>query len=38
MTLLSIGAAYGMVALLAEGGWAGQLVGIDPDAGAAFIR
>jgi putative drug exporter of the RND superfamily len=31
MTLLSIGAAYGMVALLAEGGWAGQLVGIDTE-------
>ena len=29
MNLLSIGAAYGVVALLAEGGWAGQLVGID---------
>jgi RND superfamily putative drug exporter len=29
MTLLSIGAAYGMVAFLAEGGWAGQLIGID---------
>ena len=29
MNLLSIGAAYGMVAYLAEGGWAGQLVGID---------
>ena len=29
MNLLSIGAAYGMVALLADGGWAGQLVGID---------
>ena len=24
-----VGAAYGVVALLAEGGWAGQLVGID---------
>jgi RND superfamily putative drug exporter len=31
MTLLSIGAAYGMVALLAEGGWAGQLIGIDTE-------
>ena len=29
LNLLSIGAAYGMVAYLAEGGWAGQLVGID---------
>jgi RND superfamily putative drug exporter len=29
MNLLSIAAAYGVVALLAEGGWAGQLVGID---------
>ena len=29
MNLLSIGAAYGVVAYLAEGGWAGQLVGID---------
>jgi RND superfamily putative drug exporter len=29
MNLLSIGAAYGMVAFLAEGGWAGQLIGID---------
>ena len=36
MNLLSIGAAYGVVALVADGGWAGQLVGIDtPDAGAA---
>ena len=31
MNLLSIGAAYGVVALLAEGGWAGQLVGIDTE-------
>jgi RND superfamily putative drug exporter len=31
MTLLSIGAAFGMVALLAEGGWAGQLMGIDTE-------
>ncbi len=31
MNLLSIGAAYGMVAYLAEGGWAGQLVGIDSE-------
>ena len=29
MNLLSIGAAYGVVATLADGGWAGQLVGID---------
>jgi RND superfamily putative drug exporter len=31
MNLLSIGAAYGVIALLAEGGWAGQLIGIDTD-------
>jgi RND superfamily putative drug exporter len=29
MTVLSIVAAYGVVSLVAEGGWAGQLVGID---------
>ncbi|HET6691332.1 MAG TPA: MMPL family transporter [Miltoncostaeaceae bacterium] len=29
MNLLSVGAAYGAVALVAEGGWAGRLVGID---------
>lgn len=29
MNLLSIGAAFGVVALVAQGGWAGQLVGID---------
>ena len=29
MNLLSIGAAYGVVALVANGGWAGQLIGID---------
>ena len=29
LNLLSIGAAYGVVALLAQGGWFGQLVGID---------
>ena len=29
MNLLSIVAAYGVVAYLAEGGWAGQLIGID---------
>jgi len=31
MNLLSIAAAYGVVAYLAEGGWAGQLVGIDSE-------
>ncbi|WP_051551361.1 MMPL family transporter [Nocardioides sp. URHA0020] len=31
MTVFSIIAAYGVVALVAEGGWAGQLVGIDTD-------
>ncbi len=29
MNLLSVAAAYGAVALVAEGGWAGRLVGID---------
>ncbi|WP_051470873.1 MMPL family transporter [Patulibacter minatonensis] len=29
MNLLSIGAAFGVVGLVAQGGWAGQLVGID---------
>jgi RND superfamily putative drug exporter len=29
MNLLSVGAAYGVVALVLHGGWAGQLVGID---------
>ena len=29
MNLLSVAAAYGVVALVAEGGWAGRLVGID---------
>jgi putative drug exporter of the RND superfamily len=29
MNLLSIAAAYGVVAYLAEGGWAGKLIGID---------
>jgi putative drug exporter of the RND superfamily len=29
MNLLSVGAAYGVIALFAEGGWAGQLIGID---------
>ena len=31
LTVLSIGASYGLVALVAEGGWAGQLLGIDSD-------
>ena len=31
MNLLSIGAAYGVVALLAQGGFAGELVGIDTE-------
>src|SRR5215208_192535 len=31
MNLLSIAAAYGVVAYLAEGGWAGQLVGIETE-------
>ena len=31
LTVLSITASYGVVALVAEGGWAGQLVGIDSD-------
>lgn len=31
LTALSIGASYGVVALVAEGCWAGQLVGIDSD-------
>ncbi len=31
LTVLSIAASYGVVALVAEGGWAGQLVGIDSD-------
>ena len=29
MNLLSVAAAYGVVALVLQGGWAGQLVGID---------
>ncbi|HTU14000.1 MAG TPA: MMPL family transporter [Solirubrobacterales bacterium] len=29
MTVLSIAASYGVVALVAQGGWAGQLIGID---------
>ena len=31
LTILSILAAYGVVAYVAEGGWAGQLIGIDSD-------
>jgi RND superfamily putative drug exporter len=31
MNLLSVGAAYGVLALAAEGGWFGQLLGIDSD-------
>ncbi|MDP9418340.1 MAG: MMPL family transporter [Actinomycetota bacterium] len=31
VNLLSIGAAYGVVALVLEGGWAGQLLGIDTE-------
>ena len=31
MNLLSVGAAYGVIALAAEGGWAGSLVGIDTE-------
>jgi RND superfamily putative drug exporter len=31
LTVLSIAASYGVVALVAEGGWAGRLVGIDSD-------
>jgi RND superfamily putative drug exporter len=31
MTVLSIVASYGVVSLVAEGGWVGQLVGIDSD-------
>jgi putative drug exporter of the RND superfamily len=29
LNLLSVGAAYGVLALFAEGGWAGGLLGID---------
>jgi putative drug exporter of the RND superfamily len=29
MNLLSIGAAYGVISLFAQGGWAGELIGID---------
>jgi putative drug exporter of the RND superfamily len=31
MNLLSVAAAYGVVALVSEGGWAGKLVGIDTE-------
>jgi RND superfamily putative drug exporter len=31
MNLLSVGAAYGVVALVAEGGWAGSLIGVETD-------
>jgi putative drug exporter of the RND superfamily len=31
MNLLSVGAAYGVVAVAASGGWLGQLMGIDTD-------
>ena len=31
MNLLSVGASYGVVALVLQGGWAGQLIGIDTD-------
>jgi RND superfamily putative drug exporter len=31
MNLLSVATAYGIVAFFAEGGWAGQLVGIDTE-------
>jgi RND superfamily putative drug exporter len=38
MNLLSVGAAYGVISLFAEGGWAGQLIGIDtPTPVAPFI-
>jgi RND superfamily putative drug exporter len=32
MNLLAVGGAYGVLALAAEGGWFGQLLGIDTDA------
>jgi RND superfamily putative drug exporter len=32
MNLFSVGAAYGVLALFLEGGWAGQLIGIDESA------
>jgi putative drug exporter of the RND superfamily len=31
MNLLSVGAAYGVVALVLQGGWAGRLIGIDAE-------
>jgi RND superfamily putative drug exporter len=31
MNLLSVAAAYGIVALVLQGGWAGRLVGIDAE-------
>src|SRR5215831_16731172 len=31
MNLLSVGASYGVVALILQGGWAGQLIGIDTE-------
>ena len=31
MNLLSVGAAYGIVALVLQGGWAGRLIGIDTE-------
>jgi RND superfamily putative drug exporter len=38
MNLLSVAAAYGVVALFLQGGWAGQLIGIDtPTPMPAFI-
>ena len=37
LNLLSVAAAYGVVALVLQGGWAGQLIGIDTRPAAAFI-
>jgi RND superfamily putative drug exporter len=38
MNLLSVAAAYGVVALVLQGGWAGQLIGIDtPTPLPAFV-
>ena len=38
LNLLSLGAAYGVVALVLQGGWAGQLIGIDtPTPLPAFV-
>jgi RND superfamily putative drug exporter len=31
MNLLSVGAAYGVIGLVSQGGWAGQLIGIDTE-------